>query len=225
MSTNVRMGFGLAMVMIVSLVLAPGQTPGTRSRNPLDRLESRKAGLRNSKPTDVHDAFIEALHVSGTPGGALIVDRCGERKKEVVIPESATLEEALNIITGDQEYHWIANDRSVNLLPKFFALSPLDVKISRFEMKDVLVSEAYRRLYELPEVRAALSARNLREPTGWQFIAGGVNFERKRISLDLKDVTLREALNAIVEADGEKIWLFKVRSCEGHYEFITNLIN
>jgi hypothetical protein len=197
----------------------------TQPQKHLD-LRGRKAGVTNARPADLEEAFVSALHASFTPGGALILEKCRKNQVNILVPADATIEDALEIITSrDKDYSWTANDASVNLLPKFFQLSPLDIQISKFNVSDVLVSEAYRKLYETPEVRAGFAARNLQEPPGWQFVTGGVDFEKKRISIDLTNVTLRQTLNAIVEADGEKIWLINIRTCNGRNEYSTRLVN
>ena len=48
---------------------------------------------------------------------------------------------------------------------------------------------------------------------------GGGAISKSRISLDLKNVTLKEALNAIVRADGRAMWAYIMRPCEGRNEY------
>lgn len=222
--THNARNLGVLILLTAGIATASWQT--TRmSQDKTDAFLAHKVGVHNPGPASIDEAFVGALLNSHTPGGALFVERCGEKKSQVVIPTDATLSDAMNLITGSNvEYVWTSNKRTVNLIPKFFALSPLDMVIAKFKIKDALVADAYNQLYDMPEVRDGLAARNL-QPPPFEFVVGGKSSSQKRITLNLKNVTLRDALNAIVEAEGQKIWLFKVRVCEGRNEYVASLAN
>ena len=187
--------------------------------------EVREVGQGNARGVEIEVAIVDALLRLQTPGGALLLQECKGLKPTVVLPATDSRSDLLDaIVEVDKRYYWRTSGKSINLLPRWFALSPLEIHIKRFQVKNVLAVDAYNQLYGLKEVKEGISGRNLRQPT-WQFLSGGVNADKKRISLNLTDITLREALNAIVEADGQKIWLFKVRACEGRNEYVTGLIN
>jgi hypothetical protein len=187
--------------------------------------EIRDVGQANSKGIDIEAALVDVLLRLQTPGGALLLEECKGAKPTVVLPTTQSRSELMDaIVATDTKYYWRTNGKSINLLPRWFALSPLEIRIKRFQVRNVLVTDAYDQLYALKEAKDGIVGRNLQKPT-WRFLAGGVTAEKKRISLDLTNVTLGEALNAIVEADGQKIWLFKVRVCEGRHEYVTGLMN
>lgn len=191
-----------------------------------DKILARKVGVRNPQSSYIGDAFVTALLNSHTPGGALLVESCGEKKEQVLIPTDATLKDALGLITtADTKYDWVSKEKVVNLTPKYFALSPLDIRISEFKVTNSSVVDAYNQLYDKPEVKRGIKDLGLRSPR-FQFIVGGINPNQKRITLDYKNITLGEALNAIVEADGQKIWILSiVMTCDGRSEYVARLLN
>lgn len=221
-STVKKICVGLWLVVIMVLFVCD-RIGAQEAKSP--GILTRTAGLRSPKPTNLEDAFLDVLRVSHAPGGALLLESCRENKAQVIVPTDATVADAMNLIThADKRYYWVSDNKTVNLGPKYFALSPLDIAVAKLKVKNVPVSQAYRELYEMREVKQGLVARNLREPQ-WLFASGGITFQENHISLDLKSVTLREALNAIVEADGQRIWLIKIRECGGRYEYVTTLTN
>jgi len=215
----------LSIITLAAALLACFSRIEAQQEKASHREEIRAMGQGNSKGVEVEEALVDALLRLQTPGGALLIEECKESKPAVVLPATASRAELMDaIVATDKKYYWRTNGKSLNLVPRWFALSPLDITIKRFQVRNVLVTEAYGQLYELKDVNEGILDCNLHEPA-WRFLAGGVKVDKKRITLDLTNVTLGEALNAIVEADGQKIWLFKIRVCEGHNEYVTSLIN
>jgi len=164
------------------------------------------------------------------------VQNCGVTEPELVPAESTTLQAELNrIIKVLPEYQWTLDDGVLNFLPKYYMPSPLDITISEFKVENIPVIDAYNQLFDKPEVENGFTRLGLHEPAV-QLVFGGdpppdikghksAKPEPKRITLNMQHVTLREALNAIVRADGRKAWLLSVYSCEGNSTYQRALVN
>ena len=89
--------------------------------------------------------------------------------------------------------------------------------MSKFEVREAEPNEALSQLLALPEVgKVATDELGLRTVTGgpYPFSMDGREPERKKVSLSLTNVTVREALNAIARAHGSAVWiLVKQEDC------------
>jgi hypothetical protein len=118
-----------------------------------------------------------------------------------------TFHDMLNgIVQSEPRYQWRESGGCIEVLTVNSGISLMDTPISSFQVKDVSREEAIKELLSLPEVQAIAMSMNLsRRATGNPPAGAG---ERK-VSLNLNAVTLRQALNRIIEQSGSRFWLFR----------------
>lgn len=119
----------------------------------------------------------------------------------------ATFHDMLNgIVQSEPRYQWRESGGCIEVLPVNNGLSLLDTPISSFQVKDVSREEAINQLLNLPEVRSIAMFMNLsrRAASNPPTRAG-----EGKVSLSLNGVTLRQALNRIIEQSGARFWLFR----------------
>lgn len=166
----------------------------------------------------VAQAVINALFDAGAPGGIACVSDCNQWVTHNFKPRDSSLRGVLDsIVATDPRYTWEVKDDVINVLPSnglppFFA-----IRMSRFEVSQVeSPNEALFQLLAIPELQQA------RLNLGHHFGQGGTYpfcpkgcppKETKKISVSLKDVTVREALNAIARAHGNAVWKFSQSEC------------
>lgn len=159
----------------------------------------------------------------GAPGGVATVSDCNGQVTYAFPLRDPSLRGVLDsIVSTDPLYTWEVKDDVINVLPSdglppFFA-----VRISRFEISHVdTPNEALSKLLALPEVRKAQLNLGRRALQGgvYPFCRGCPPTETKTISVNLKGVTVREALNAISRAHGTAVWKFSQSECSGVKSF------
>jgi len=195
-----------------------------QTENQSDNLLNRQVKRANLQDVKVGQAAINALIDAGSPGGIATVSGCNEDVTHTFTPRDSSLLGVLDsIVSTDPHYKWELMDNLVNVipsngLPPFFA-----VRISKFDIPGAETpNEALFQLLAIPELRQA--QLNL----GRHAIQGGVRpfcpqgcspEKTKKISVNLKGVTVREALNAIARADGSAVWRFSQWECGGQRTF------
>lgn len=206
---------GLLMIATAS---HPSQTV-KKSGNVLNR-QAKGANLQN---VIVGQAVVNALLDAGAPGGVATVYDCNGQVSYVFLPRDSSLRGVLDsIVSTDPRYTWEVKDDVINVLPSnglppFFA-----VRISRFEISQVETpNEALFKLLAIPEVRQAQLnlGRHAVQGGTYVFCPGCPPKETKKISVNLKGVTVREALNAISRAHGTAVWRFSQSECSGRKSF------
>lgn len=121
--------------------------------------------------------------------------------------DDATLTDAMNaIIQSSKKYQWRQIGGFVDVWPLAGGNPLLETKINSFNVKDVSASEAFDRLFNLPEVQANMTTLNLkrREPEG---VTGKLS--SAKFSVNLEGVSLREALNKIAQESHLEFWVFR----------------
>lgn len=213
----------LIIVLCISLMLTASSNRGQTVNQSVDLLNSPAKGS-NLKNVMVGQAVVNALINAGAPGGVATVYDCSPPATYSFTPRDSSLNGVLDsIVSADPRYRWEVRDRLINVLPRsglppFFA-----VRIPKFEISGAKTpNEALFQLLAIPEVRQA--QLNL----GRHAVQGGVypfcpqgclGKNTKEISVSLKDVTVREALNAIARADGSAVWRFSRWECSGRKSF------
>jgi hypothetical protein len=224
----------MLLIYVVSALVKGQQT--VEPKDETTNLLSRKIGWVNAHSTDAVFALQMDLGNAQLPGGISVARNCGVAEPEIVPAESTTLQAELErIVKVLPDYQWSLDDGVFNFLPKSYMPSPLDINISEFKVENVPVLDAYNQLFALPEVENGFARLGLHEP---DMLVGSilvtppdikghksVKPEPKRITLNMLHVTLREALNAIVRADGRKAWLLSVYSCKGNSTYQRVLVN
>jgi len=161
------------------------------------------------------------------PAGLVTISSCGEEVAHQLNPSGTSLQAALDsIISAEPSNRWQIADGVVNFLPAQNEPALLNVRIAHFELENVKSPQyAIDKLLSLREVQRALVELKLSQvPTQ----VGLTDLKRSGSEADdpslgfnvrCENVTLREALNAMVRAHGYAVWAYTERRCKGRDEF------
>jgi hypothetical protein len=107
----------------------------------------------------------------------------------------------------------------INLLPSEEEPPLLRTRIKDFQVGgEPYVIHAVSQILSLPEVRRSVASLHL--SGGFQRLQGIRSMgTQKRFNVHCQDVTLRQALNAIVRAQGRAVWSYAERYCNGRRTF------
>ena len=135
-----------------------------------------------------------------------------------------TLREALEaIVTADPEYRWEMNDGVVNLLPSRGVPDLLAVRISAFDSGDATnVTTAKAFLLALPEVRKRATELGFDQAileSGFHGVPPPGAPPPPKLDVRLQNVTLLDALNALVRANRHGLWIYRETHCESTKHF------
>ena len=179
-------------------------------------------------PTSVNSAFQSAIMAAHAAGGEVLMQGCAEPSNSVVRPkEGSTLRKLLDdIVAADPDYRWEVKDGVVNLLPAKGVPDLLTLRIGAFDSgdaRDAITAETF--LFALPEVRQRtdeLGLDNAGIVHGLHGFLPGAP-PPPRLKVRLKDVTLLEALNALVRANKHGVWIYREIHCESTNHFDISL--
>ncbi len=179
-------------------------------KRPIERVELHDSTLA--------DAFMLILRHAGVPGGIRLVKaHNSEKKTEIIVPKGASLEEAMRILVSvDERYNWLIDDGVLNLVPKRKSETLLDARVAYFECVDATnVFACLQQLLQTPQIRKRAAELGLEEA----FVELGFSSIHKTkseqapplrpLKVRCQGVSLREALNKIVEADGHAVWMYE----------------
>jgi hypothetical protein len=214
------------LLLMLTSTLAVGQR-ADEQKGSTDEFLSRKVKWINPQRTDALSTLITELASLQLPGGILFVRNCGKAEPEIIAAESSTLGDELNrFLKVMPEYQWTIDDGVLNFLPKSYSPSPLDISLDEFKVENVTTSDAYNRLFAEEQVKNGLARLGLHEPDLQLVFGGSLSTANQRhITLNLRSVTLQEALNAIVRADGRKTWELSVNPCGAKATYQHTLMN
>lgn len=164
------------------------------------------------------EAFQSVMLQSGVPGGDVIIEGCGGGTNKVVRVLGTTLGKALESIeAADPRYRWELEDGVVVLMPAEGVPPLLKVRVRGFNSMDSSdVSSAGMLLFALPDVRDALGKLGLTRNasgSGLYAVSPGLHRQAPPLDIDLHDITVRDALNAIVRTNGSGIWIYREILC------------
>jgi hypothetical protein len=190
-----------------------------QTRSLLDR-QAEGANLDNM---EAGQAAVNALLDADVPGGVAKVSGCDERVKDSIRPYDHSLRGVLNaVVSSDSRYTWEIKDDVINVIPSSGLPEFLLVRVAKFELAEVeSPSEALSQLLAIPEVHQAhlsLGPRTVQGGT-YVFCPGCPAKEKKTFSVTVKDVTVRDSLNAIARAHGSAVWSFRQSQCGGRRFF------
>ena len=214
------------ILLLVAFPLAGHQEQAGRSEAETELLTRPVANL-GSSPLSVNLAIQTAILGSGTAGGAVIMQGCEEPSNSAVrFQQGSTLRDVLeDIVTGDPDYRWEVKDGVVNLIPAKGVPELLNLRIGEFnsgEATSVRAAETF--LFALPEVRkreAELDFDKAIYGSGLGGIMPGAP-PPPRLNVRLQNVTLLEALNALVRAHKHGLWLYYETHCQSTNHFSFN---
>jgi hypothetical protein len=214
-----RMLVALILGLLVITTIGYSGQDSDRSSSLLDR-QAKGANLKN---VIVGQAAVNALLDAGVPGGVANVSECNESTHSFT-PRDSSLRGVLDaIVATDPLYKWEVKEGAINVIPGNKLPTFLAVRMSRFDIVGAASPrEVLPQLFKVPEVRRAQAA------LGRQAVQGGAHAfcpegcppnESKKISMSLKNVTVREALNAVAREHGSAVWWFQQSECGGQKWF------
>jgi hypothetical protein len=217
----------LLLLLLLTSTLAGGQQQTAELKDSTAKILSREVRWINPQSADLFSTLTMNLAASQLPGGILAVRKCGAPQPTFVPAETSTLQSELNRMAKVMpDYQWTLDDGVVNFLPKNYAPSPLDILIADFDAENVTTIKAYNQLFDTLAVKNGFSRLGLHEPAVQLVFGGGSETKDQRhITVKLKNVTLRQALNRIVKTDGRKVWILSIDSCGEDNTYQRSLMN
>ena len=209
----------ICVIVVVALTVY-GQTPQKAKLSADERLERLLPGGQIEYRTTV-DIFHGSLGAVGMPGGATQILGCEQdNMKRAWSPLNKSLRQALDaIVETDTRYRWQIADGVINLLPAEGEPALLRTRIRKFHVTDVTSAlDALNQLIALPEVKEGMDALHLKP--GIAAISYWSSPNPKPFSVAFKNVTLRQALNAIAAASGKHIWDYVETHCNERNEVV-----
>ena len=196
-----------------------------------DVLERQVAISRLEKIT-IGDAFREALSSANAPGGIVLPGDCATEVEYKLDITSTSLRDVLDsIVLAAPSYRWQYKHGVVNLIGVRDVTALLGLRIKNFEVKNAkTLSGAYNELMNLSEVRQRLAEVNITQVrqeiglTDLRRSGSGVDDSQQGLSVSCSNVRFREALNAIVRANGRGVWAYSERHCNGRDDIGINFI-
>ena len=118
------------------------------------------------------------------------------------------------IVKAEPLYQWRENGKTIEFVPVRGEPSLLDTPITNFQITDANRIVALSRLLGLPEVRERMLSMNLR---ALPLYLQTDSTKDEKLSFNLSGVTLRQALNRIIEESRGRFWVFR-RFPDGTFE-------
>lgn len=185
---------------------------------------TRKIKWSETESLTTTNALSRVLANTKVPGGIVRVFDCsGEPIKQEWEPKEYSLNNALDaLVSSDPQYHWELDNGVINFLPNAGSPAFLEVRIKELRVPNATsVIFAYNELMLLPEVRKAVIDFGLTD--SFERFQGPTP-DKSDFNISCKDVTLREALNAIVRVDGKAVWAYHENHCNGRNSFSIEFI-
>lgn len=206
--------------LIICIVLAQaftilGQTNQLKKLSSADEMLARQVPGGDSEYLTTATAFRYSLGGARAPGGMASIQYCeGDSPKHAWSPKGQPLRQVLDtIVEADPRYRWQVEDGAINLLPIDGEPAFLRTRISKFRVTDVTSPlDALGKLQSLPEVKRGMADLHLKPGIA---LISYLSSHPKPFSVTCKNVTLRQALNAIAHAQGHAIWDYVEVHCNG----------
>jgi hypothetical protein len=219
--------------LILALLIGPASgVPRRQARASNDPL-GRRVRVLGDMPSEVKREstttfFLDSLIAAGNPvGGFATVQGCEHAEPDVqpLLPTDSTLGAELDkLVANDPGYTYTVDKGVVNLLPYQGPPPLLNARISVFDVEDESIEAPFFRLIGSAEVLQAKASigitgtKKLQQFVGAQPappVPGRPKVEPKKFTLHLRNVTLMEALNSLVRAQGRGVWRYMEHLCDG----------
>jgi hypothetical protein len=227
--TTVRVPIHLGVISLV-VTLALGQQNLSLPKQSRDEILTRQVTMP-AAPETVRSAFAHALIAANVAGGIATISSCQQDQEHDFRGATTSLGNALDtIVASEPENKWVMSRGVVNLVPAGDLPLLLDVPISYFKVQNArTVLEAVDQLMALPEVQdriAQLHLEELNRHVGLSDLKrpGSASADRPPLNLNLRDVNLRDALNAIASAHGSAVWAYTERHCRSRDQFSIDFL-
>lgn len=210
----------------VPLVLLALIITGWDARQVNNGIGNYQSNQQPSRRVTTQELFDRALGAAHYPGGFVWMMKCSG--EDARFPDNGLilpLNEALESLTKrDPRYKWQIENGVVNLLPVQGEPPLLKLYINQFKVKADL-SRALDQLLALREVREGAARLGLRQNTMTLLVGPSpIGGKSSAIEVDVRNVNLREALNALVKAHGRAIWRYRDYHCNGDNEFSVDFL-
>lgn len=130
-----------------------------------------------------------------------------------------SLREVLDAVAqSDSIYRWREHNGFVDVYPADGSSPLLSTVIVGFRVDDVEEAEAINQLMKLPEVETSVKALGLERR---KFSQASAVKDRKKVSLNLEHVTVRQALHEIVKKSGGHFWMLRRQGNNGEFFSVT----
>ena len=210
--------------------LSFGQTPVTKDKTETEILQ-REVSLYEFRYSDTPSIIQSAFVKAHLPGGIVVVN-CGKDRKRYAFsrPRISIQNLLLSVEQIDPEYAWELSDGVINLLPYSGTPKFLETQFKEFSVQRVTSYEALILLLERQETKDKKVALGLDAAVSSINIPSSYDPERSasdskyRFDLNLRNVTFRQILNAIVKKDGDRTWYYTETRCGGETEFSVFLV-
>jgi len=179
---------------------------------------------QDRKGSTTQNMFMRSLVGAHVPGGFVWIMKCtGEEPVFAENNKVLPLREALDSLTRtDPRYKWQMKKEVVNLMPSSGIPDLLKSHIRKFIVETDL-DDAVRQLLMLPEVKQNMARLGLKRSSMTLLVGPGPSYgSPSKIKVYLHNVTLQEALNALVKAHGRAIWEYRELRCKGTNEFLID---
>ncbi len=218
----------ILVIILGASQLAGGERPVKLGTD--DELLSRPVANRGPSAASVDLAFETAMLGSRTPGGAAITEGCPQPSESAVRFRGTTLREVLDdIVTAHPDYVWAVREGVVDLVPAIGVPDLLKLQIPAYDSGDATsLATAGTYLLALPVVRERAEEMGFSLAafgSGPIAVVPGALPARRLFNVQLRDMTLLEALNALVRANGRGIWIYHQTYCKSEKNFQVQFTN
>jgi hypothetical protein len=175
-------------------------------------LASRKVNHYVDSAVNVLQSLGNAARKFDIPIGTELNDKLPETAVSIDVSDGTVADVISAILEHAPGYTWIEKNGVVDILPKENTNSILDLKIGHFKVQHATPNFIRPAIASLPEVKAWLSRNHVVErsrATASILIGADGKTDEPRVSLEMRNVTLREIMNSlIVKKGGPRSWSF-----------------
>ncbi|MCX5797242.1 MAG: hypothetical protein NTY77_17260 [Elusimicrobia bacterium] len=157
---------------------------------------------------DGRSAFRQLCRKAFIPCGLELVENPKSQAPKPFLAEEEVLESALNrlVATSLKGYAWRVSDGVLEMAPEAVLAgkksSPLEKRIPEVDVRGGIDSTLQESVLE----KICLAAGIVKPYFARAIVGPGGPEANRRVSVRLRDVTVREALNAVVRRDGHSLW-------------------
>jgi hypothetical protein len=213
--------FAVFLMIVPLLLVVMGQTNQVKKPISSEDILARQVPGNDLEYLTTVDAVSLTLNYAGAAGGIIRIGSCTEETiKQPWKAQGSPLRQVLDtIVAADPRYRWQHEDGVINIVPATGEPDFLRVRITEFQVKNISsANAALGHLLALPEVKKGMADLNLKH--GLNLFVSPKSPLPETFSVHCRDVTLRQALNAIARAQGRAVWDYIEMHCDGKNEVV-----